>query len=241
MKQLYIFITGLLVIFSSCKKTEVMSYDEPARAYFLIPYEADSPDTLNYTFAIKPDMLLIDTVRLPVRIMGAAATTDRIVGVQPVADSTSAVAGQDYLLLPTVVKAGAFTGNVQVVLKRNATMKTKLLRLSLQIVPSADFQPGVDKLAFKNGWSGAKTRFRIRFSDMLTKPDIWDAVMASFFGKYSATKYKFIIDVTGVSEFSRSIPYGAFSVYKTLCQEKLAAYELTNGPLVDENGERVSF
>ena len=118
-------------------------------------------------------------------------------------------------------------------------------RLVLEIRASPDFQPGIsDAKVTSLTQPGATLRYLIRFNDYLTKPDNWDTHLKSYFGAYSQVKYAFIIEATGVSVFNigpGGLPVSAGFFYRQVCRKGLAQYEATNGPLIDEFGNRVTF
>lgn len=244
MKQSLKYICGLLIMVSfspACKKSDPMAFQAPDMVYiYKAPYALNT-DSIVYSFAIKPDSLMVDTINIPVRIIGLAASKERKVILSAIPDSSNAVAGSDYQLLPYYIPAGAYTANLPVVVKRSAIMKTKGVTVLLNIMPSPDFLPGVPNSAGGSKIAGGTTRYLIRINDYLTKPANWDSWLVYFFGNYSAVKYKLVIEATGLAIFPSDLPYGIYAVYSTLCKQKLADYEAENGPLIDENGSVVSF
>jgi hypothetical protein len=201
-------------------------------------------DSATYSFAIKSNSIMTDTVKVPLRIMGNASDKDRTVAIQTVADSTTATS-QQYAIQPTIVKAGAFTTEIPVQVKRTPGMKTTEVRIWLEIVRSDDFLPGIPNTTPTATRAGGATRFLVKINDFLTKPSNWESVLSNYFGTYSQVKYKFIIDVTGRTEFPISGPEmispSQFLFYKKLCREELEVYNANNGPLKDEFGLFVTF
>ncbi|PSL49857.1 uncharacterized protein DUF4843 [Chitinophaga niastensis] len=240
-KYIWLFLLPACYCLPACKKSNPLAFQAPAMVYiYKAPYALNT-DSVIYSFAIHPDSVMMDTIKIPVRIIGMAAAQDREVILKAVADSTTATAGTDYTLLPYQIPAGAYTANLPVVIKRTTTMKKQTLRLLLEVEPSKDFLPGVPNSKGSSVVAGGTVRYLIKLNDYLTKPANWDTWLVYFFGSYSATKYKFVIQTTGIATFSTDMPYGVFSVYSTLCKQKLAEYEAANGPLIDENGDQVSF
>ena len=150
----------LLAAFVSCKKSELTAFEQPAMVQFYKHFDDPKKDSFLYSFAIKPDDLMTDTIKLPVRISGIAADKDRQINLKPVTDSTNAVAGTDYIIHSSVVHAGKYTDSILVIVKRTPDMVTTEKRLMLEIVPSADFQPGIPNMPTISGSfrSGASTR-----------------------------------------------------------------------------------
>src|ERR1044071_6584991 len=92
--------------FTACKKSELTKYDQPDMIYIYKDAFNTNRDSISYSFAIKPASLKADTVKVPLRIMGLAKNVDREVKVRVVTDSSTAVAGTHFDILPVVVKAG---------------------------------------------------------------------------------------------------------------------------------------
>lgn len=242
-----ILIPALLLTFvTACEKSELTKYDQSDMVYIYKDYFSATKDSVTYSFAIKPTSLSIDTVKVPLRIMGVAKTTDRTVTVRAVPDSSTAVAGQHYDFLPVLIKAGEYAGNIPVLVKKTGDLKTGEKRLLVEVMESSDFKPGIPNTVPLNPRAGGSLRFLIKINDALTKPANWDTQLASYFGTYSQAKYKFVIEVTGRTEFifgsgADNISTSQILFYKTSCKNALLAYEAANGPMLDENGIRITF
>ncbi|MBO9201599.1 MULTISPECIES: DUF4843 domain-containing protein [Niastella] len=243
-KYLYILLLFGVAI-TACKKSNPTSYTQADRIYFYKDNYNPDKDSIVYSFAIKSNALVQDTVKIPLRIMGVAAGFDRTVTIQVVADSSTALP-QQYDLLPTIVKAGDYTTNVQLLVNRAPALKTADVRLLLEIGTSDDFLPGVYNSATSTTSGGGSVRFPVRINDILTKPSNWDGFCATYFGAYSQVKYKLVIDVTGRTEFLTtgddpvSIPQMNF--FKKKCRNYLTDLNTANGiNLKDENGNEITF
>lgn len=201
-------------------------------------------DSVTYSFAIKANSLMTDTIKVPLRIMGNARDKDRTVAIQTVAENTTATS-QQYTILPTIVKAGSFITDIPVLVKRTPDMKTSEVRILLEIAASTDFLPGVPNTTATTSRAGGATQYLVKINDFLTKPSNWESVLSTYFGAYSQVKYKFIIDVTGRTEFPITgqdvVSPSQFLFYKKLCREALETYNTTNGQLIDEFGMIVTF
>jgi len=240
------FVLGLGCLGSGCEKSELTGYEEPPMVFIYKDGYDVSRDSISYSFAVKPASLQFDTVKVPLRIMGDAAPKDRVVGVKVVQDSTTAVQGTDFDLGPTVIPAGAFTSSINVVVKRNAGLKNKEVRLMVEIEASEDFLPGISNAKAENATWGAGLTYLIKLNDFFSKPDNWDSRLSYYFGAFSQRKFGFIIEVTGMTEFPTSgpdqLPYGIFTYLKTLCHNKWLEYVEANGPMIDEEtGNEVIF
>lgn len=247
MRKIFIIPAFIILVYllEGCKKSNPTTYGQEAMIYVYKDGFNARKDSVIYSFATKPNDIMEDTVYVPLRIIGEAADRDRTVKVVAVKDSTSAVEGTHFTIQPVIVRAFEYTTNIKVLVKRSAEMKNQQLRIYLQVEESSDFKPGVPySLSTGSTW-GASLSYNIGINDFLTKPANWDLALNSFFGAYSQEKYKFIIQVTGLSEFPNSgegaIQYGEFLFLKQKCRQALAEYEKVNGPLYDENGIRITF
>jgi hypothetical protein len=230
---------------TACKKSELTSYTQPDMIYFYKDYYNADKDSTVYSFAIKPDGLMVDTVKVPLRIMGVAASSDRSVTIQIVADSSTAQAEQ-YSVLPTIVKAGAYTTNVPLLVKRMPALKTNDVRLLLEVGTSDNFLPGVYNSAASASRGGGSLRYPVRINDFLTKPSNWDSFVAIYFGAYSQVKYKLVIEVTGRTEFLTSgdnaVTTSLMTYFKIKCRNYLADLNAASGAkLKDETGAEITF
>lgn len=243
-RKLYILIPVLFVWLAACKKSELTGYTQPDMVYVYKDFYNTNKDSVTYSFAIKANSLMTDTIKVPLRIMGNARDKDRTVAIQTVADNTTATS-QQYTILPTIVKAGSFTAEIPVLVNRTPDMKTREVRILLEIVASTDFLPGVPNTTATTSRAGGATQYLIKINDLLTKPSNWESLLSTYFGAYSQVKYKFIIDVTGRTEFpitgQEMVSPSQFLFYKKLCREALENYNTTNGPLIDEFGMLVTF
>jgi hypothetical protein len=244
-RKLYLFIPVIFVwLVTACKKSGLTSYTQPDMIYVYKDFYNTNKDSVTYSFAIKLNSVMTDTVKVPLRIMGNARDKDRTVAIQTVADSTTATS-QQYTILPTIVKAGSFTTDIQVLVNRTPEMKTKEVRILLGIAASDDFLPGIPNTTAAPSRAGGATLYLVKINDFLTKPSAWETVLSTYFGAYSQVKYKFIIDVTGRTEFPISgqdmVSPSQFLFYKKLCREALETYNTNNSPLLDEAGMVVTF
>ncbi len=237
--------SALIAVLVSCQKSELTKYAEEDMIYVYKDAFNTKKDSAGYSFAIKANSLLVDTVKVPVRIMGVAASKDREVKLAAIKEFTTAVEGVHYTFLPYIIPAGAYSADLPVVVKRTADMKTQEFRLQVQVIESKDFKPGIPNSPVAGNFAGASLQYLIKVNDFLTKPSNWDSQLISYFGTFSQAKYKFIIDVTGKTDFALgaapAMSIGEIGYYKAFCKSKLAEYVAANGPLIDEFGATVTF
>jgi hypothetical protein len=239
-----ILLTGLL---TSCEK-EIDTYENDPKLYFF-ERAADLNKTRitskSFSFVALPSSILTDTIKIKVKTMGLAADYDRVIRGATVAKGTTAVEGTNFAFIDGMIKAGAVEGYLPVLLYRTADIKTKTIVLNLTIGETKDFKAGVVE----------DQNFTLSWSDDLVKPSNWDGLisLAFYFGDYSKAKYRFIIDVTGVTNFplqqSGRVPLnpGEYSSImmndvKLRVKAELAVYNASHAtPLTDENGMLVTF
>lgn len=220
----------LPLLFFGCKEdSNRLMYSDDPEVYF---YKGDNtlyPDSLDYTFILKPDDVFTDTVQIPLRISGFSAQNDRVVNIEVGAESTAEV-GRHFKIDPVIIKAGAYSGTVPLVLLRSEDLKEKQLRIYLKIANSAGFEPGyADRL-----------NYLVKITDQLSRPEDWETFI---FGQYSQKKHQFMVASIGHIRVAMSL--GAqfselFAILQTVRVE-LIKYEAINGPMYDENGNRVTF
>lgn len=249
MKNIFQFFAAIMMcvfLMTSCKKAELIKYQLPDMVYFYKASGLTNNDSTTYSFAIKDKTLLTDTVFLPMQIMGGAKDYEREIKLVAVDSLTTAVAGTDYVLIKTVIPAGAFNANVPMIVKRDPVIKTIEKRLVLEVQQSKDFLPGVPSTSVTSiSNAGGTTRYLVKINDYLTKPNNWDTYLKIFFGAYSQVKYGFIIQATGRALFPLGVPgglsYDQMSYYRQVCRNALAEYVAQNGPLIDEFENPVTF
>ncbi|WP_175474541.1 DUF4843 domain-containing protein [Pedobacter rhizosphaerae] len=242
-----LFVTMLTLLLSSCEK-EIDTYTNDPRLYF---FERGN-DVLqtritskSFSFVPLASSILTDTIKIKVKTMGLATDADRVLKGATIKQGTTAVEGTDYAFIDGKIKAGQVEGFLPVVLYRTAKIKSTSLTLNLTIAETKDFKPGVVE----------DQNFTLNWSDDIVKPANWDGLisLAFYFGTYSKTKFRFIIDVTGIADFplqqSGRVPLnpGEYSNsmmndIKLRVKEALAVYNASHTtPLTDENGVLVTF
>lgn len=184
------------------------------------------------------------------------SSVDRTVPLKVDESLTTALVGTHYQILETKIKANEITGRVPVLIKRTADLKGKQVRLYVKIATSAEFPLQIMNTKTNNTFNGEPVGtyvpgYLIKLSDQLLKPDTWDATgswFKLFFGTYSATKYKFIIDITGrivwgprARDAAESPTSTQMYTYLAKLVSALYEYEKVNGPMLDETGNQVTF
>ncbi len=220
---------------ASCSSDEDFFYRDEARIRLVGPeiWTAGS-DSLTFSFVTTAAGTTEMAMDVEAQIMGSAADHDRTANIAVVSDKTTATA--DLYLLPTAVTipAGQAKATFQVILKRADVLATKSVRLRIAVEPSADFQKGVNE----------EDHLTFIWNDQISKPKNW-AQLEEFFGEYSDTKYRFMLEnAGGLTEFDTdALTWAQLQSYKIMFQNALNDYNAAHpgNPLTDENGNLVSF
>lgn len=223
-----IFCIGLL---GSCENDNFL-YQDTARARLegMTKWTlGTNSDSLSFNF-LYAGMATEYEMEMTVRVMGKATNYDRKVNLSVVTAKTTAGSHQYTFPSSVTIPANEYKSSFPVVLKRTDDLANKTVSLCFEITASDDFQAGVEE----------NSSLSIRWNDKISKPNDWDKSLAEFFGTYSDAKYLFIIDITGISDFSNLSWSEKWSMQITLITA-LQEYEKQNGQLLDEDGNPVNF
>lgn len=216
-----------------CKEKRLMFEEAPA-VYFS-KFVVD-PDSINYSFGIRPDEIVTDTVYLTMRIMGNSTPNDREIKLNVVKGS-NAKAGYHYNLGDLVMPANAFETKIPVYLYRRPGLKDSVISLNFEVAESKDFKQGYGDTPTKK----SRLEYKINIDDQILKPANWDFTLAKYFGNFSIVKFQFMIQATGRSVWTGVIGDGEMANYVTTVKFALYNYERLNGTKFDENGNAVIF
>ncbi len=236
MKKITISIFCLIMalsLFSGCEK-EGFYYQDEARVRIEGPYKwAVKTDSLEFSFVTSPASKTEMVMDITLYIMGDKSERARTAKVAVVPEKTTAATTQYTCPTQVVVPANAYSVTFPVTLKRTADLQTKTVRLYIKVEESADFKVGVME----------RDHLLIKWNDILTMPKNWSE-LESFFGTFSMVKYRFMINNTGVTEFSATtMSWAQLMNYKIVLRNALDQYNAIhpNDPLKDENGQYVTF
>ncbi len=185
-----------MLFLSSCEK-DIDSYDDEQARLNFYNYQNDQKiDNVSYSFVYHGSTTMQDTVWVNVKTIGFLSDTDRPIALKQVATGENdAVPGTDYVSFDDsslqqyyVVKADTNSARIPVIVKRTADMKTTEKTLRITFADNGVFQPGYEKNAF----------FTIKISDILTKPNAWDAnYLYYYICTWTRGIHQFLIDQTG--------------------------------------------
>jgi hypothetical protein len=205
-----LFLTAIAVL-SACKPDEPALFKEPDGIYFSAP-----ADSIMYTFAKYPTRT-VDTIKIPVSVLGNPAVNDREITVESsTGEDINAKEGVHYKLLPPYkMPANKVSTLLPVVVYRTGDLDSITAIFKLRFKENESFKSGIS----------SKTSIKVK-SGYLQKPATWGefggtqwAGYASNMGTWTKTKYKLILDAlydpvrdTTVTEFPSS-RFGAPSIY----------------------------
>ncbi|WP_432713868.1 DUF4843 domain-containing protein [Pedobacter sp.] len=225
-----------IAILMGCQKEDVSFYNgESGISFYLNNNEVDS---LNYSFAYNAFEKKSDTLFIKMRLQGYVSNSDRKVKVTA-ADGTTAKEGVDFILPEAVLKAGENTISYPLVVNNTAKMNEEAYLIKLQVAASEDLK--VSALGKEIGNTTATDTYKVWVSNILLKPVYWTE-MQSYYGVFSKTKYRFMVQTLGITDFSlKNVGYyGAYN-YPLKLRIALLEYEKVNGELIDEFNNRISF
>ncbi|MEJ2880159.1 DUF4843 domain-containing protein [Pedobacter sp. GR22-6] len=235
----YLIAIALACLLFACKKEEVPFYSEKDGIAFYTS-TVEGADSTSYSFAFNVTPKVRDTVYFNMRVVGRKTDHDRIVKVVA-GPGTTARLGVDFLLPETKLPAGKLELKYPIILLNSSEMTTRSFDIVADAAENNDFILGaIGQLpVFNNTTTINKLRVKVSVTNRLIQPAYWPGVQG-IFGAFSQIKLKFMIGVLGMSDFSTLTVDQQFNLPVKL-RQALADYEATNGPLIDENGLRVTF
>lgn len=231
-----IFLSFIMVCAASCKKDDIMFYEGPdAISIYVDEYESDST---NYSFALEGPEVVQDTVWIKVRVQGASKDVDRTIELESV-NGTTAVAGKDFDLPNFTLKAGESITRYPVILHRTSKLLQSNEKLVVAVKANGHFAKGA--IGTEINETVSKEKYIIYFNDYLSEPPYWASMgFDSYIGEFSAVKFRFMMSIYGISDFSGWSTGELMNAALNL-RIALAEYEAVNGILYDEDGNRITF
>ena len=172
------------LLLTGCEENERMLYSAPSAVYFS---EITSEDSLQYSFA--SGLKEIDTVSIPVMIIGEKVSYPRQILVEVDASST-AQENVHYKLASTTIElpAGEVKTAVEVVVMDNdAALEYGSVALKLNLKSNEDFVLGFPE----------QLSARLIITKQLVKPNYWEMPLSLYYGRYSKAKHRLCIQVQG--------------------------------------------
>ena len=196
----YIIIFAAILPFAGCKEDVPTIFSEPDGIYFSAP-----ADSMTYTFAKYPNRL-IDTLRIPITVLGKPTDKDRTISLEKLSgiDINGTECVHYKLLQPYTLPAGKVSTTLPVVIYRTGDMDSLSINFKFQLKANENFISGIS----------TKTSLKIKVG-YLQKPPTWGDLTGNQWAGYSLnmgtwtkTKYKVVLDAlydpvsdTTISEF----------------------------------------
>lgn len=235
-----IYISSIFLLFTgmiSCKEDKQLMYEEDARVYFLKNTTATSRDSIEQSFAFEPNTILSDTIPLNFRIIGFPKDVDRQIALQ-VKEGSTAKLGYHFKIDKLFIPANSSDGSAELIFFRRPGLKDSVVKAELLIAENENFKIGYEDFSGISKVNRVTLKFSI--TDLLSKPSNWPTLWQNMFGDYSRTKILFL---------TQSLNYTAWNAAFLFPQDQsnminkariaIYEYEKINGPLIDEDGNRV--
>ena len=241
----YIGLAALTLLgVSACQDTDYMKYDSAYTGIYFI-----NDTTVTYSFSVTPIEVRKHTMKVPVQIMGAPVDYDREFAFELIADSSTAVNGEQYVIGKCMVPADSIRGYIPVEVLRDGLMGDytngyEHYKLGFRLVKNDNFYP---TLSFK------EQRRIVKFDNAVEQPDwrnahgdkVWQVSalgtwhpftfikMVEYFHAFEAINpetYKAMVELYG--ENLEHIEFGDPWQYRTIFKKHIYApiYAYTNDP-----------
>lgn len=243
------YLLYVTIVFSlfSCKKEAVETYQGKDGVSFFAytDQQLHTTATRSYSFAFQKTVKTRDTMYIPLRLTGKLSDQPRTVLLKT-AEGTTATAGVDFELKEVAIPPGVSMFNYPLVLINSVGMASNVYRIVLEPAETKDFTLGTLGQTPPTTTVQTEENFRylkIDVSNMYTRPAYWD-ILEGDFGEFSAGKYKFMVKVLDITDFSyENIGLDGYLNFPVTLRNALAAYEAANGPWLDENenSQPISF
>lgn len=178
----------LLVVFSSCKKDEIMLYEGETYIQFSKSYN----DSSLFSFLALPND---DQAQVPVvlELIGKPEKVDRTYKLSVIKDLTNAPEANYSFPETFTLKANRTIDTAWITVKKTPGIAVAPVKLVYKIDQTSDFKVGQTEYAVSI----------LYISNIIARPDWWNGtVEGRFLGAYSDKKYTLFIEVTGRSDIN---------------------------------------
>lgn len=248
-------LLALIFALVACEKERLTYVGEEAKesgVYFYYPDTYDiSGNPLSYrdsfVFRFENEALNITerVYNAPVKVLGSIVDYDRTFKAKVVGGT--AIEGQDFekLDLEYKVLAGTSTSSIPFKMYRTDRLQEESIYVDLKLEESKDFKLLLPIMINKaTGEEMDATRFRVRFSEIITEPRYWEIYSSSFWGYWSVKKFKILNDLMGwttrdwdsAGQAGRPVQYGKFPYSAILLQDYLQERADKKEPVYEDDG-----
>jgi hypothetical protein len=235
MKKVLFLILGIFALVS-CSQNEPISYVDNPAIYI-------ASDNINYSFFYSATGADEDNVNITVHAMGNPSDIDRPFSLiqANTGASDAAVAGTHFLAFDSnemksrmVMPAGKSEVKVPITLLKDASLNLKTVKLIVRVAANDNFKTGVIE----------KDSTVVTFSSQAIKPTNWDDWYYAFGASWGSVKMRFIIDVTGITNFDTVPSDYSYLIYlNSKLKQKMYEYNEAhpNAPLAEADGTLLEF
>lgn len=253
MKRSLIIFAACLML-AACQKEELLQYTEKSRVYLSLrrdslysKFPLSTAGNIIIDYAPQKSTKLKDTLRLRVQVSGPSSGADRTFSFERNAAIGTAKEGVDFDVLDKnfIMPAGKFNTIVRVVINRNPNMAKQPVSFAYNLKANESFELGPDRDTLNFTSVSAVMNvvaIKVTAKDVVVKPDNWESFIKTYFGTYSEVKYRFVIDVLGLTSIPSTTTASRMNTYRNNLRTALTKYN-TEHPekLKDENGIEISF
>lgn len=190
---LFILCTLSICFTTSCENEEFYYQDTDKIWLSGDPAQQATRDSTLATFALDDKNITTKDVNIIANLTGAMSDHDRTFKLV-VVDSMTTAPADAYELGTCVLPANQHKVTVPVKVKRTVNgldLKKRMAKVTFRVVEDTELTPSVDD----------RLSFSIVWCDYLIKPASW-SVIEYYLGPFSQARYRFIIDQTGMTDFS---------------------------------------
>ncbi len=190
-----LFLLPALTVFltTSCENDEFFYQDTDKIWLSGDPAQQATRDSTLVTFALEDKSVTTLDVNIVANLTGAMSDHDRTFKLV-VVDSMTNVSPDAYELGTCVMPANQYKVTVPVKVKRSVNgidLKKKFAKVTFCVKEDTELTPSVDD----------RLTYSIVWCDYLIQPESW-SVISYYLGSFTQARYRFIIDQTGMTDFS---------------------------------------
>lgn len=239
MKKL-IYIALLAFVMGACNESELTNFAEQDAIHFELDDDLEDNyyylgDSLIYTFGGLSDQsdyyAEVDTLWLPLDLLGWLSGNDRDILLEVDQDETTATEGVHYEALADgyLLQADSIRTIVPVILYNDESLGEDPLVLTIRIVENDDFKLGLQK--------GHQVRVII-YNDVV-KPPVWESHLKGQFDVYSMVKHRLILELNGEIPLPVTVDEYWDNYWDIRRWSNDLNDYLTENEVYDENGNRI--
>lgn len=180
---LLVAIIGLSI--AGCKKSDPIAFQGKSS----IVFDKKLTNSLSYSFLVNPENEVV--VKIPMLINGFATETDRSFEVEVVTDTITTAKPDQYIIQPSVIRAGHYRDSLLLTLKKTEALETSVAHLYLRVKENNEFERGVIESQY----------YQVSWSNQAIMPT-WGVYFRTFFSAVGSTKaFRIFVETTGLTNF----------------------------------------